>query len=88
MMEHQAKELAEKLREIYPEISRHELELDLEYKPEQEYWIIKLEKGDFKLHTFLEKNDADACLEGVQCVYLGVQIGQFVENFKILEKRQ
>lgn len=86
-MEHTKMELAKKLREMYPEINAHDLNLDLEYKPEKDYWIIKLDKGDFKLHTFLEKKDADACLEGVQCVYLGVQIGQFVENFKILEQR-
>jgi len=85
-MPHSAAELAQRLKEMYPEITEHGLDLELEYKPDKEYWIVKLEKGDFKLHTFLDKKDADSCLEGVQCVYLGVQIGQFVENFKLLEK--
>jgi len=85
-MPHSAAELAQRLREMYPGIAEHGLDLELEYKPDKEYWIVKLEQGDFKLHTFLDKKDADACLEGVQCVYLGVQIGQFVENFKLLEK--
>lgn len=81
-MQHNAVELAGKLREMYPEIEQHGLEMDLEYKPERAYWIIKLSKGDHRLHTLLDKKDADACLDGVQCVYLGVQIGQFVKNFE------
>ncbi|MFH1060870.1 MAG: hypothetical protein V1797_19585 [Pseudomonadota bacterium] len=80
-MHHNAAELAGKLKEMYPEIEQHGLEMDLEFKPDQSYWIIKLSKGDHRLHTLLDKKDADACLNGVQCVYLGVQIGQFVKNF-------
>ncbi|MCB2188224.1 MAG: hypothetical protein KQJ78_17530 [Deltaproteobacteria bacterium] len=81
-MEHVAAELAVKLREMYPEINEHKLDLEMEFKPDKDYWVIKLQKGDRQLHTLLDKKDADACLEGVQCVYLGVQIGQFVKNFE------
>ncbi len=81
-MEHTAAELAQKLKEMHPQIADHDLSLDLKYNSEKEYWIVKLERGDIKLHTFLDKKDADACLEGVQCVYLGLQIDQFVDNFK------
>ena len=72
---------------MYPEIKEHKLNLDLEFVPDQNYWVVKLERGEFKLHTFLDKPDADACLDGTQCVYLGVQIGQFVKNFELLEER-
>jgi len=82
---HTDSELAVKLREMYPEIERYGLTLELEFKPEKDYWIVKLERGDHKLHTHLERKDADACLDGVQCVYLGVQVGQFVKNFDILK---
>ena len=84
-MEHTAAELKKMLKDIHPEIAAHNLDLDVEYKADQEYWVIKLERGPFKLHTFLDKKDANACLDGVQCIYLGVQIGQFVENFKLKE---
>lgn len=84
-MEHNTEELKKKLREIHPEIDEHKLDLDVEYKFDKEYWVVKLERGDFKLHTFLDKKDADDCLEGTQCVYLGVQISQFVSNFKVKE---
>jgi len=77
------KELVEKLRKMYPEINQHNLELDLELKEDKGYWVIKLSKGDHKLHTLLNIDDAEACIKGVHCVYLGVQIGQFVSNFEM-----
>jgi hypothetical protein len=79
---HSKDELEAKLREIYPEIGRHELELSLEFSHEKNAWIIHLKKGEHRLSTHLEKKDADECLEGVECVYLGVQVGQFVKNFE------
>ncbi|BEQ13366.1 hypothetical protein [Desulfoferula mesophila] len=75
-------DLAAKLKEMYPEINEHKLDLDLEFKPENDYWVIKLSKGDHLMHTLLDQKDALACIEGTQCVYLGVQIGQFVKNFE------
>jgi hypothetical protein len=75
-------DLAAKLREMYPEINEHKLNLDLEFKPENDYWVVKLSKGDHLMHTLLDQKDAMACIEGTQCVYLGVQIGQFVKNFE------
>lgn len=87
MKKHSAMELLPKLKELYPEIDRYELSLDLEYIKDQEYWLVKLEKGHHKLYTHLEVKDADACIDGVQCLYLGVQIGEFVKNFERLEKR-
>lgn len=84
-MQHSAAELSAKLKEMYPEITEHNIDLDLEYKEDKDYWVIKLAKGDHKLHTLLNKEDADACLDGVQCIYLGVQLGQFVKNFEYYE---
>ncbi len=74
--------LAAKLKEMYPEIVQHKLDLDLEFNQDKNYWVVKLSKGDHRLHTLLDQKDALACIEGTQCVYLGVQIGQFVKNFE------
>ena len=74
--------LAAKLKEMYPEIIQHNLDLELEFNKNKDYWVIKLAKGDHRLHTLLDQKDAQACIDGTQCVYLGVQIGQFVKNFE------
>jgi len=74
--------LDSKLREIYPEIVKHDLSLSLSFDREKDAWIVMLAKGKHELATHLERKDADACIDGVQCVYLGVQISQFLENFE------
>jgi hypothetical protein len=79
------KALDAKLREMYPEIAKHKLNLSLNFDGKKDAWIVKLVKGAHELTTHLEKKDAEACVDGIQCVYLGVQIGQFVENFEAAE---
>ena len=77
--------LDSKLREMYPEIVKHGLSLSLNFNNEKDAWIVKLAKGKHELTTHLEKKDADACFDGVQCIYLGVQISQFIQNFEAAE---
>ena len=35
--------------------------------------------------TFDKAKNAEACMEGNKCIYLGVQIAQFVKNFELEE---
>jgi hypothetical protein len=74
--------LATKLRQMYPEIQSHGLGLSLEFDAGGDEWMVHLSKGRHKLSTHLGGKDAEACLQGVQCIYLGVQIAQFVKNFE------
>jgi hypothetical protein len=74
--------LESKLREMYPEIKAHDLALSSCFDEKKDAWIVQLSKGKHELTTHLERKDAEACLDGVQCIYLGVQIGQFVKNFE------
>jgi len=74
--------LAEKLLEIYPEIKKHGLDLHLEFNDQKNAWIINLKRGGHELSTHLDKKDADECMNGIKCVYLGIQIGQFIQNFE------
>ncbi len=76
------KALASKLSEMYPEIRKHDLNLSVSFDNKKDAWIVQLSKGKHELTTHLERKDAEACLDGVQCIYLGVQIGQFVKNFE------
>ena len=76
------KSLAGKLLEMYPEIRKHGLQLDLELDDSKGVWVVTLSKGEHRLSTFLEIRDAEACLKGDRCVYLGLQIGEFVNNFE------
>lgn len=75
-------ELKEKVVGIYPEITEHDLNLSADFSEEKNAWILELKKGKHRLTTHLEKKDADECMQNIKCVYLGVQIGQFVKNFE------
>ncbi|MDP2211924.1 MAG: hypothetical protein Q8J63_09345 [Candidatus Aquicultor sp.] len=75
-------ELAVKLREMYKEIDEHDMDLTMDFNDEKNAWVIGLTKGKHELTTHLEKKDADDCMNGIKCVYLGVQIGQFVQHFE------
>jgi hypothetical protein len=76
------KELCEKIRSIYPEVGECGIDVDAEYDEEKEAWVVDLKKDKKSLKTHLEPEDANACLEGRQCVILGTQIATLVDNIK------
>jgi hypothetical protein len=82
---HNSEELTARIREMYPDIEGSSLDLSVEFSHEKDAWLVHLAKGPHELTTHLERKDADDCLEGVKCVYLGVQIAQFIGNFKDAE---
>ena len=81
--------LKAKIVDFYPEIEKSQLQTSLTFdqeKGEKGVYVIKLNKGEHELTTFLEKDDADSCMEGKKCVYLGLHIAEFVKNFEMREK--
>ena len=74
--------LKEKISEIYPEIVSHGISLALDFNRELDTYDVKLKKDSHVLLTHLKKKDADECMDGVKCIHLGVQIGEFVKNFE------
>lgn len=78
--------LKDKIMEMYPEIEIQGISAGLEFSEDKNAYIVKFKKGLHELTTHLEKKDADACMDGIKCVYLGVQVGQFTKNFQIIEK--
>lgn len=73
--------LKEKILEMYPEIGSHAISVGLTFNEEKNAYIIKFKKNKHELTTHLEKKDADECMNNIKCVYLGVQVGQFIKNF-------
>lgn len=74
--------LKEKISEMYPEIEKHGISVGLSFDEEKNAYIIKFKKNKHELTTHLEKKDADECMNGIKCVYLGVQVSQFIKNFE------
>lgn len=74
--------LKEKILEMYPEIEKHGISVGLTFDEEKNAYIIKFKKDKHELATHLEKKDADECTNNIKCVYLGIQVGQFIKNFE------
>ena len=74
--------LKEKIMEMYPEVYQHGILVGLEFNEAKNAYVVTFRKGSHVLTTHLEKKDADECMDGLKCVHLGVQIGQFIKNFE------
>jgi hypothetical protein len=76
------KELCEKIKGIYPDIGECGIDVDVEYDEEKRAWIVDLKKDNHELKTHLEPAEADQCMEGQQCVSLGLQVAQLKANIE------
>lgn len=74
--------LEDKLLELYPEITRNKLSLSLAFDEEKNAWIITFKKGEHKRYAILDKKDADSCMDGDVCLYLGTLIDQYIQDLE------
>lgn len=76
-------ELKNKLYELYPEIKKFGMSLSLEFDKEKDAWVVSFVKGNQQRHAFLDKKDADSCVEGTSCIYLGMLIAQYIKDMEM-----
>ncbi len=74
--------LKEKILQMYPEVEKSGIFVGLTFDEGKNAYIINFRKDKHALTTHLEKKDADDCMNNIKCVYLGVQVGQFIKNFE------
>jgi hypothetical protein len=81
---HDKKELCASIRSLYPEIGQCGIEVNVEFEEGKKVWAVDLQKDTHHLRTYLDLEEANTCMEGKQCISLGVQIGQLVKNIKLV----
>ncbi len=81
---HTKEELCEKIKAVFPEIGACGIDLMVDYDKNNKAWVVDLKKGKHELKTFLEESEAQQCMDGKQCVSLGLQIGQLRKNIEQL----
>ena len=79
---HNKEELCQSIKSLYPEIGQCGIDVQVEYDDAQKAWAVVLKKENHHLKTYLESEDANTCMEGKQCVSLGIQVAQLVSNIK------
>jgi hypothetical protein len=87
-MSYTKENLEKKLLEMYPEIQAFGLSLSLELDKGKDAWVVSFEKGGHRRHAFLDRKDADSCIGGNVCVYLGVLIAQYIKDMELLVSKK
>ena len=80
---HTKEELCEKIRSVHPDIGECGIDLDVDWDDGKKAWVVDLKKDDHELKTYMEPEDADGCMDGKQCVSLGLQIAQLKTNIGV-----
>jgi len=75
-------QLKAKLLELYPEIKSFGLEINLDFDKNKNAYVVTFSKDANSRHAFLDKGDADSCIEGNACIYLGVLIAQYIKDLE------
>ena len=77
-------EICEKINQIYPEIGECGINVNVTFDDNNERWVVDLKKDEKELKTFLEPGDAELCMQGKQCVSLGIEINQLKDSIERL----
>jgi hypothetical protein len=75
-------DLCRKITELYPDIGECGIDITVDFDESKDAWIVDLKKDDHELKHYLDKPDAARCIEGEQCIALGLDIGQLKKNIE------
>jgi hypothetical protein len=75
-------ELCQKIVSLYPDIGVCGIDVNVEFDKANNAWVVDLQKDKHRLKTFLEAGDAENCMDGRQCVSLGIEIAQLRANIE------
>ncbi|MEJ2671546.1 MAG: hypothetical protein P8168_04940 [Deltaproteobacteria bacterium] len=75
-------DLKQRLLEHHSDIVKHGVQLNVSPDPNGEGYVVELAKGDKKSEIFISQKDADECLQGIECYHLGIELGNFLREFK------
>lgn len=77
--------LKDMIFELHPEIVQHALNLSVTFDEAQNAYVLTFSRGGRELKTYLDKQDADECMQGEKCIHLGIQIAEFLADFEELK---
>jgi hypothetical protein len=75
-------EICQKIKSIYPDIGECGIDVDVDWDDAQKSFVVDLKKDNKELKHYLSEEDADLCLQGKQCVSLGLEIAQLRDNIQ------
>ena len=73
-------QVCKKIEDVFPNIGACGVNLDVDFDETNKAWVVDLRSGDHHLKTFLETSEAEDCVDGKECISLGLQIAQLRDN--------
>ena len=72
--------LCRKITGLYPEIGECGIDSEVDFEKAANAWVVRLNRDGRSLKHYLDIPEADRCMEGEQCVALGLDIAQLKTN--------
>lgn len=79
---HNKTELCETIVSLYPDIGICGIDIDVEFDKPKAAWAVHLHKAGHELTHYIDLPEADDCMDGRQCVSLGLEIAQLKRNIE------
>lgn len=76
--------LKNKILEFHPEIAAKEISLEISFDEQGNRFVLLFRQESEELGFYLDKKDADACMDGKKCVNLAVQVAQILAELEEL----
>jgi len=74
--------LEDKILDMYPEIRQNGLSPRLSFDAGKNAWVVKLVKGKQEQTVYLNKPDADACMDNTYCEALKTDLCDVIKKFE------
>jgi hypothetical protein len=81
-MGYSLEDLEQRLREHHSDIEKHGITLNVSFDRERVGYVVELTKAGKQSEIFISKKDADECMQGIECYHLGIELGNFLREFK------
>ena len=76
-----SKELLAKISGFYPELEKYGVTMTTTFDEAKKAWVVSLKKDGNEQKTHIEQEDAEKCLQGVECIHLGVHVADFIRIY-------
>jgi hypothetical protein len=75
-------QLCKKITELYPDIGSCGIDINVDFDCSRNAWAVKIRRDEHVLKHYLDKSETNQCLEGEQCIALGLDIAQLRKNIE------
>jgi hypothetical protein len=74
-------ELLDKIKGFYPQLEQYGITLDVAFDETKKAWTVSFVKGEHVQKTHIEEDDAQKCLQGLECIHLGIHLADFIRVY-------